>query len=814
MAAYLNFRNTSPCSRMRALLMLFALSTMLLAGCSGMMAFREGNALMAAGKTDEGLAKLEEAVKLEPKNAEYRIALMTRRTSLINQLISSAETARREGRLSDAEKAYRQVQTYDAVNIMAKQGLDALIMERRHRQTLSEAEALFKKGTSIDLNEALEKLRPVLNENPNQKDALNLKARIDEARAKEAKPETKLAASYKKPITLEFRDAPLKSVFDLIAKISGLNFFFDKDIRPDLKATILAKNTSVEDAVRLLLVTNQLEQKILNENSILVYPSTPQKLKDYQTLSVRTFYLTNADVKAVSNTIKTIVKTKDLVVDERLGIIILRDTPEAIRMAERIVALQDLSDPEVMLEVQVMEIKRTRLLELGITWPNQLTLAPLQTASAPLTLEGLRNLNGDTIQATLGSIVVNANKTDGDGNILANPRIRVRNKEKAKILIGDRVPVITTTSTSTGFASESVNYIDVGLKLEVEPNIYLDEEVAIKVNLEVSSIVREVLSKAGSLSYQIGTRGANTVLRLKDGETQILAGLISDEDRSSANKVPLLGEMPVLGRLFGSQKDDSQRSEILLSITPHIVRSIRRPELQMAEFESGTETTIGSPPLRLAYAGPLKLDTELSKNAPTATTSSKTITPSQDATSSNANGSPNQPVVVTPSQVANVVAGSSESAPGAAAAGKAVVTTPGFTWQAPAQVKVGEQFSAVLRINSQSALRGLPLLVGFDPQLLQVAHVQEGDFLKQNGGQTSFSQRVDPAQGKVFITSVRQNPVGNDAGVNGNGGIVTVTFKALKAGTTAKVQLLSVTPEPAPNMPVNVPVEQAIRIVP
>jgi len=791
----------------------------LLAGCAATSAFREGNTLLAEGKSEQGLAKLEEAVRLDPKNAEYRIALTSRRAALVNRLIDSGDAARREGRLTDAEKAYRQTQVFDRENAMAKQGLEALIVERRHRLVLAEAEALFKKGGSQDIVQALEKLRPVLTENPEQKDALNLKARIDEVRSKALRPEAKLAATYRKPITLEFRDAPLKSVFDVISKLSGLNFFFDRDIRPDLKATILAKNTSVEDAVRLLLVTNQLEQKVLNENAILIYPSTPQKLKEYQTLAVRSFYLTNADVKAVSNTIKTIVKTKDMVIDERLGIIIMRDTPEAIRMAERIVALQDLSDPEVMLEVEVMEIKRSRLLELGIQWPSQLTLTPLTAqqdttsttpaTNAPLTLSALAHLNASKLQATIGSTVINARKEDQDGNILANPRIRVRNKEKAKVLIGDRVPVITTTSTSTGFVSESVNYVDVGLKLEVEPNIYLDDEVAIKVNLEVSSLVREVLSKSGTLSYQIGTRGANTVLRLKDGETQILAGLISDEDRSTANKVPGIGELPVVGRLFGSQKDDTQRSEILLSITPRIVRAIRRPDLLTAEFESGTEASIGAESLRLGAVEPDKADAGAAKTAAGATPSSVAGAALPKPNAGTSQGLPVPPAAAVPARV-----GAAAVIPATTAAASGVL---GFNWQAPAQVKVGEQFSAVLRVNSQGPLRGLPLLIGFDPQLLQVVSVQEGDFLKQNAGATQFSQRVDPAQGKLFVAAVRQNASGNDAGVNGVGGVVTVTFKALKPATAsaaAKLSLLSVTPEPLPTTPLALPIDQLIRIVP
>ena len=773
-----------------------------LVGCAATKAFKEGKALLAQGQTEQGLAKLEQAVKLDPKNTEYRIALTGRRAAIVSQWVAGGDALRRAAQLTEAEKAYREALRFDPANPMAQQGLEALDMQRRHRRRLNEAEASFKRGEPTDLDTALEILRSVLAEDPKQDEALNLKARIDEQRAQALKPEAKLAAVYKKPITLEFRDAPLKSVFDLIAKLSGLNFYFDKDIRPDLKATILAKNTSIEDAVRLLLVTNQLEQQILNANSVLIYPSTPQKQNEYQTLSVRSFYVTNADVKAVSNSIKTIVKTKDLVTDERLGIIIMRDTPEAIRIAERIVALQDLGDPEVMLELEVMEIKRSRLLELGIQWPSQLTLAPLQaggTSGAPLTLDALRNLNSSTIQATIGNTTLNARKEDQDGNTLANPRIRVRNKEKAKILIGDRVPVITTTSTSTGFVSESVSYVDVGLKLEVEPTIYLDEDVAIKVNLEVSSLVREVLSSSGTLAYQIGTRGASTVLRLKDGETQILAGLISDEERTTANKLPGLGELPIVGRLFGSQKDDVQRSEILLSITPRILRAIRRPDLLAAEFESGTGANIGSRSLRLGT-----VEAAVSSTAGTKPAGALAPVPASATTDA---GAPTD--------------ASATRAPASFAATAASSGALTLSWQAPAQVKVGEQFSAVLHLSSQAALRGMPVLIGFDPQLLQVVTVQEGDFFKQSGGTSSFNYRIDPTQGKVFVAAVRQSASNVGAGVNGAGAVVTVAFKALKpdgvpaaSDITAKLQLLSASPEPAPASPFALPVEHMVHIVP
>ncbi len=814
---------------MRKFILLSAL--ILLTGCAGMQAFREGNTLLSEGKAEQGLAKLEEAVKLSPDNAEYRIALAVRRSSFINGYLAAGDASRRDGRLPEAESQYKQALKIDPLNVMATQGLDALSRERKQRVIVAEAEEMFKKGGPNDLNQAQEKIRSVLAENPLNKDATNLRQSIEEARAKVPKVETRLAANFRKPVSLEFRDAPLKSVLEMIAKVSGLNFFYDKDIRADLRATVQVKNTTIEDALQLVLATNQLEFKILNDNSVLIYPSTPAKLKDYQTLLVRTFYLNNADVKAVAATIKTLVKTKDLVIDERLGIIFMRDTPDAIRMAERIVALQDLSDPEVMLEVEVLEITRGRLLNLGVQWPTQLTLSPLQLNGTALTLTDLKNLGSSNVQASVGNVVINANKQNQDANILANPRIRVRNKEKAKIQIGDRVPVITTTATSTGFVSESVTYLDVGLKLEVEPTIYLDQEVAIKVNLEVSNLVKEVLSKAGSLSYQVGTRGANTVLRLKDGETQILAGLIRDEERSSANRIPLLGELPIASRLFGAQQDDSNRSEILLSITPRVVRSIKRPDLFAAEFESGTESNIGSKALRLGVAGPSTPDAARAALAqPAGAPASARVLPQAagniaadpvdspapspidaSATTATPPGSANNPSTSGGAAAPATQPTPAPTPPPASGSTQGSVT---LGWTAPAQVKVGEEFSAVLRINALQSIKALPAEIKFDPQTLEVVSVKEGSYFKQTNKQTNFIQRVEVTQGKIVLSAGLQNRLPQATEISGAGNVATITFRALRPSVSTAIQILSASPEPASSTPLALPIAQNVIIVP
>ncbi|MGO4333242.1 type II secretion system protein GspD, partial [Cupriavidus sp. M-11] len=402
-----------------------------------------------------------------------------------------------------------------------------------------------------------------------------------------------LALAYKKPISIEFRDVTLKQLFEVVSRSSGLNFLFDKDVRTDQKATVFLRNSTVESVVFFTLLTNQLEQQVLNENTVLIYPNTPNKLKDYQELMVRTFHLANTDAKMVANTLKTILKTRDVVVDDKLNMLIVRDSPEAIRLASRLVALHDVPEPEVMLEVEILEVKRDRLTTLGVAWPDSLSLTPIPSAAGGvLTLRDLMNLTSSKVAAGIGPLTINAGTIESSAKLLANPRIRARNHEKAKILIGDRVPLITTTSTATGFASESINYIDVGLKLDVEPAVHLDNDVAIKVSLEVSNIVSQLTTKSGSVAYQIGTRTASTTLRLRDGENQVLAGLISDEDRRNAKKIPGLGDLPVLSRLFGSSADENQNTEIVLSITPHLIRNIERPAPAVLTFAAGTETSL------------------------------------------------------------------------------------------------------------------------------------------------------------------------------------------------------------------------------
>lgn len=806
--------------RFLRLAILASFTAMLLSGCAGWQAFRDGKSLVEQGQFEAGFKRLDDALVEDPKNVEYKVYIANRKQSVINSILARADVTRSLGRLDESDALFKQVLAIDSKNPRAIEGQTSIATELRHRTMAAQADKQF---TDKRMKEADELVRAILAENPNQRDANQLKYKLQEKKSQETKSETRLSDAYRKTISLDFRDAQLRSVLDVIAKASGLNFIFDKEVKPDTKVNIVARNTTVDDALKLLSVTNQLDQKILNDNTVLIYPNTAAKQKDYQALMVRSFYLSNADVKQVSNTLKTILKSRDLVVNEKLNLIIMRDTPEAIRLAEKLIALEDIGESEVMLEVEVMELKRSRLSELGVRWPDQVGVTVTQAGGNPLSLFDLFNFDRGARDRLLGSIdvrartssayAVNLLNNEGDTNLLANPRIRVRNREKAKILIGDRVPVITTTQTATGFSSDSVNYLDVGLKLEVEPNIYLDDEVAIKISLEVSSIAREVTTRSGTLSYQIGTRNASTVLKLKDGETQVLAGLISDEDRSSSNRVPGLGKFPLLGRLFSSQRDDTQKTEIVLAITPRLIRTVRRPDLVTAEFDSGTESSLGGRGLQLGTS-------TSSTNAPQGTVrsdagnvspASATPPPQQpprpgqpqpfNAPNSGqlqANGP--QPVVTPPSSGVQ-----SPTAPGTPAA-----TGPqfGVNWQGPANVRSGEQFSVSLRVQSQQGISSLPLLISFDPGFIQIAGVTEGDFMKSQGSQTEFRPQIDGAAGRVFVSVSRAS----EPPAKGDGAVLTVNARAIRAGNTS-IQLLGITPNPEPSGGVgSLPIEHSVTI--
>jgi general secretion pathway protein D len=551
-----------------------------------------------SGSPEQRVEEAATQLNKDTENTNHRKTLRVEKESAVNEMLKLADQARISGNYEQAIVYYDRLLQLDPANGQVDLLKLAVIKEKNIANKMIDARNMLQqKQYSI----ASELVREILIEKPDSIESNKLYSEINEESKQNKIKVPRLKPASDKPITLELRDANIKVVFEALARATGINFILDKDIKPDTKTSIFIRKMSVEDAIDMILASNGLGKKTLSENSALVFPNTQAKIKDYQDLTIRSFYLTNTSAKQVAAMLKTMLKTKDIFIDDRLNMIVMRDTPEVVKIAEKLVQANDMADPEVMLDIEVLEVSRSRLQELGITYPNQLSVIGANTG---LTLEALRNVTAANI-GVRPNPSVNFNKNIGDVNLLSNPRIRVKNNEKAKVLVGDKVPIITTTSTANVGVAENVTYVDVGLKLDVEPRINLDNYVNIKVGLEVSSLGEKTITKNGAEVYTIGTRNANTVLRLKHGETQILAGLILDDERKTSARVPGLGDVPILGRLFGNQTDKKSKTEIVLAITPRILSNINLPIADVSEYWSGTENLIlDHPKISLPVSNP------------------------------------------------------------------------------------------------------------------------------------------------------------------------------------------------------------------
>lgn len=624
--------------------------------------------MIASGQVEEGLARLAQAARTPPLDPNAHSAYVLQRDSVVGVYVRDGDAARAAGALDLAEQRYRTALRIDPASVVAQGGIAAVQADRTHRAAVAEAERLLAAG---DLDNADRVAREVLARDSRQRGAEAVVRGVTERRRLLQDKEPQLRAAMARRLSLELRDVPLATIFEILSKHGGLNFVLDKDIKGDQRTSIFVRDTSLYDILGVLLQTNQMERKLLNDNTLILYPNTQAKQREYQELVMRSFYLANADAKQTAAMIRALVKTRDLFVDERLNLVIMRDTPEAIRLAEQLVATQDLGEPEVMLELEVLEIASSVAQEIGLRWPEQIVgrIPGAGDGQVQLGSGGLRAFTANPL------LILNLRQTDGGANLLANPRIRVRNREKAKVHIGEKVPVITTTSTANVGVSSAVSYLETGLKLDVEPNVYLEDEVAIKVQLEVSNILSQ-LNISGTVAYRLGTRNATTTLRLRDGETQVLAGLINNEDRQSMAKLPGAAELPLLGRLFRNNDQTVAKTEIVLLVTPRVLRNVRRPDTVQSQFPSGTEAVPGRVPLRFRDGTAMGLS------------------PPSGAATATATGV------------------------GAGAASAAAAAPAALSAQLPSQVGIGEEFSVQLSLPGGNEALSTKVELRYDPALL------------------------------------------------------------------------------------------------
>ncbi len=696
--------------------------TLLASGCAEQTLQRQAREQAAAGQWPQALATLEEGLRRYPESVPLRSSLLQTRDQALATHLGAAAAARASGRLDEARRELEAASALEPRNARVA----ALLLEVR-----ADLRTRLMAETSGQPRQ-----RPGM-------DDTQVGNRAGQGAASPSAVQTTAAPQQmaeQRLISLDFRDAPLRTVLDLVSRHSGIDFILDRDIRADLRVTLLMRQVRVEDALELLVSNHQLMQKVIDARTVLIYPNSPEKLREYQDQVVRVFHLASADAKAAAAFLRAMLKIRDPFVDERANLLALRDTPENIVLAERLLALFDAGEPEVLLEVEVLEISSSRLTELGIKFPDTLSLTPLPPlGESALTLANASGIDRSRLGLGVAGLLLNLKRQVGDFSTLANPRIRARNREKAKIMIGDKIPIVTTTTGTGGFVAESVSYLDVGLKLEVEPTVYADDEVGIRIALEVSSLGAAVKTASGSLAYQIGTRNASTLLRLRDGQTQLLAGLISRDERSSASRVPGLGDVPVLGRLFSNQLDQGTRTELMLAITPRILRNIAKTDASQAELWVGTDAV---PRLR----------------APRAALS---ITP-----------------LATSAAIPSAIP-ASIPAPAATAVHDALPLA--INWAGPSVAKVGEVVELQLQLGQSLPMRGLPFEIAYDAKHLQWLDAAEGDVFNRDGAATLYQVNPDAAAGRLRVALLRRSATS----VAGPGRLITLRFKAIAAGATA-----------------------------
>ncbi len=578
------------------------LAAVLLAACATRDPVAEVKPMLMAGDTDGAIAKLQADVDRNPGETAARATLLRLRDAEAQKQLRAADAAMAAGDDAAAAAALERASAYLPGDPAVAEARLQFDRRQRARQLLATSEQALAEGR---LDAARADVLEALALQPGDRSGVQLRQRIQRVLdEKAAVDEPQIRLLDEKPVTLEFREAPVKQVFEALSRSTGLNFIFDQEVRRDAKVTLRLQGVKVSEALRIIGQANRLAFNVLGDRSLLVYPSTAVKRNEYRRLTVRAFNISNAAPKDIAATLRNILKAREVTSDDKANIVVIRDTPDMIRLAERLVPLYDVPDPEVMLEVEVLEVSRSQLSKLGLAVPDSIGIGN-PTSTAPIVI------GSSGIRASIANpaALINLKERENATDLLANPRIRVKNRSKARIHIGEKVPVVTTTATANVGVSSAVSYLDVGLKLDVEPTIHLDEEVSIGLKLEVSNIIETIsVGAAGggsTIAYRLGTRNTETTLRLRDGQTQVLAGLIQNDQRRALSKIPLLGNLPLIGRLFSS--DDGlgstrSKTEVVLLITPRILRAPEPLPPDVARFASGTLGDGGVSPLLLESA--------------------------------------------------------------------------------------------------------------------------------------------------------------------------------------------------------------------
>jgi general secretion pathway protein D len=562
------------------------------AGCSGYRNARQAEVATREGKWDEAVLQYIRALETDPDNIGYKAGLLRAKIKASQEHFEKGKQYQTAGVIERAMIEYEQAVQLDPTNQYAKAELD-------------HARVAYEMAQK--------------NQQPETIDEMKRKTRNARPQPPELNPRSN------DPISLEFPQ-PV-SIFDIyraLGKAYGINILFDPNLK-DQEIAVDLKNVDAQAALEFLMRAAGHFYKVMDPQTIIIAADNPQNRRIYEDLVIQTFFLSNSEVKDMTTILRSLIDARKIATNEQLNAIILRDTADKVKVAQRIIETNDKSKAEVVVDVELLQINTGKMRDLGISLSNYQvqqsldlgsTTSGTTTTAAPVHLSDLRFLNQSNWALTIPSFLYNFMKQSTEAQLLAKPQLRITEGEKANLVIGDRVPIpLTTFNTSNTIGGNivpitSFQYQDVGIRIEMEPRVHHNQEVTIKLKVEVSQLNGAVSGSGGQSQPIIGTRTIDSTIRLKDGETNFLAGLIRSDSQSTDNGVPGVSEIPILGRLFSNKNTSHQRTDVILTITPHIIRQAEITEEDLLPIWAGTEANVtfrgGSPRVESDVEGPFE----------------------------------------------------------------------------------------------------------------------------------------------------------------------------------------------------------------
>jgi type II secretory pathway component GspD/PulD (secretin) len=753
----------------------------------GVSSFQRGRYLATRGQWDEAVENYEKAYKAYPKNIEYKYILLRAKTAASQMHFEEAKRAIAHEDMEAAVTELQKALEYDPSNPYVRDTFQKVVaaVEKREKDSRRHAVTLDEMKKAAQRDSGVKKIDP--------------KSNI--------------------PIVLKFTGAPIKTVLDALSKASGVNFLYDEKVDSAKKVTVDFSNVTLESALDFIMMQSKHFYKVLDLHTLIVVPDNKQKREEYDEQVMRTFYLSNADAKDVFQLVRSIIQGKKMAMNQDLNSITIKDSPETVALAQKIIEANDKSKGEVIIDVELVEVNsdKTRTIGLDLTSKTfqlgpEINVARDDKGNAtgwadstpPRPLNSADVYNRGLWIGPIPNIVLKLILSDSESKVLARPQLRVLEGKKASVHIGDRVPIPTANlSYSTGGTTgsnyvpmTSYTYQDVGVKIELEPKVHHNKEVTMKLTAEVSSVTGTVKGSGFTPDQPIiGTRKLQSEIRLEDGETSLLAGLIREEDRTALSGMPFISEIPILKYLFSSTDHQTKRTDVIALLTPHIVRMPNITEEDLRPLWVGTEER----PHLQGYRetsfepGPFEGNPQdvaapadsKAKDAEKAAEKAKETEKAQEADKSKEK--PKEEIKpATPDAPPLPDADLDEGDEGEDDEELAPPTDGGNPPQQQARIIVSPtNFQASVNgaaivnlvVVGATNIKGARVELDFPTDILKFEGAEEGTFLKMGGGQTVFNAQ-EARPGLVTMDMNR-----SDGGSSSGSGLVArVRFKTLKAG--------------------------------